>query len=934
MGDVFISYSRHDKDFVLRLHEAFARVGRNVWVDWEGIPPSAEWMKEIHGAIENAEAILFVISSRSAASHVCAQEVLHAVGNNKRLIPVVREDIDPALLPQPLADRNWIFFRETDDFDRSLTQLLSAIDVDLDWTKRHTRLLTRAIEWQNHARDAGYALYGSELRQSERDLALSESKEPGFTGLQIQYVLESRRHANRRRNIAFAAAGVAALVLIVAGLLFWQKRHESNLNLARNIREKAVGELAKGDPLAAEVYFARSLMIDDQMQTREMLLQARARSAPLLWTAPSPAGTALLAFSPDGTRYLRQSGEGLELWDLSSRQRVQSFPVGKEKILAVAFSRDMRFLVIGTAASISMWPIRPTATAPTASIAGWETLTSLALAPSDDLIVAGSIDGTLSIFDLNTPQRQPARIRSHQNRISSLAFTADGRFLASGSLDNTVKVWALAAGEGQRTLAELRTLAAHYDAVLSVAFSPDGATIASGGWDNRIWLWDRDTGQRLRQLRGHAGGIVSLAFSADGQWLASGSEDRTARIWVVDTGRALIELPGLEGDVASLAFTGSPPGHQLAATDEKGTIRLWDLDAIGQRDELATLRGHQGPVNAVMFNPRQDQLASGSWDRTVRLWDVKTLGQRVLGIAHTDSVTVVAFNPDASMLLSGGKDGAIRVWDIASGASRLLERAEDSTPAIVRDIAFSPDGSLIASANDDGRVRIWNASDRRLLQDFAIVPERATPEKILGVTFSPDGQLLATASEDREIRIWRVADWTLLRTLRGHEKEVWQVTFSPDGRLLFSASDDRTVRVWDSATGQQIGPPLPHEAPVWSLDVSPDGNTLLTGSSDSLAHLWTIAGSSGSVAVTRRFTLRLSDEPIWKVAFSHLPGDLRLAIAGGDNNIYVLDMDRFDALFKDAGKLEREATAESGLEIAVGPELRIAPVRASVVPVQ
>jgi WD40 repeat protein len=932
MGDVFISYSRRDKDFVRRLHDAFARVGRNMWVDWKDIPPSAEWMKEIHAAIENAEAILFVISSHSAASNVCAQEVLHAVGNNKRLIPVVREHIDPALLSQPVADRNWIFFRETDDFDRSVTQLLNAIDVDLEWTKRHTRLLTRAIEWQNHDRDAGYALHGSDLRESERDLKLSESKEPGFTGLQIQYVLESRRHVNRRRNIAISAAGIAAAVLIVVGLLFWQKRHENNLNLAQNFSANAVRELTNGDPLVAEVYFARSLIIDDQLRTREMLLQARARSAPLLWTAPSPTGTDLLAFSPDGTRYLRHSGEGLELWDVSSRQRVQSLPIGKEKLLAVAFSRDMRLLVVGSAASISVWSIQPSATAPTASFPGWEALTSLALAPSEDLIIAGSLDGTLSIFDLNTQQREPVRIRSHQQKISSLTFTANGQFLASASFDNTVKLWTVAAGEAQRTLAELRTLAAHYDAALSVAFSPDGETIASGGWDNRIWLWDRNTGQRLRQLRGHAGGIVALAFSADGQWLASGSEDRKARIWVVDTGRALIELPGLDGDVVSLAFTGAPRGHQLAAADEKGTIRLWDLDAIGQREELVTLRGHQRPVNAIMFNPRREQLASGSWDRTVRLWDVKTLAQRVLGTAHADSVYVVAFSPDASMLLSGGKDGVIRVWDIASGASRLLERNADSTPAIVRDIAFSADGKLIASANDDGHVRIWNASDRHLLQDFAIVPERITPEKVYSVAFNPDGRLLATASEDHQIRIWRVADWTLLHTLCGHEKEVWQVTFSPDGRLLFSASDDRTARVWDSVTGQQIGPPLPHEAPVWSVDVSPDGKTLLTGSSDSLAHLWTITGSSGSVAVARRFTLRLSDEPIWKVTFSHLPGDSRLAISGGDGNIYVLDLARLEALLKDPAKLEREAITRSGLEIAPGPELRIAPVRVSVIP--
>jgi WD40 repeat protein len=929
MGDIFISYSRRDKDFVVRLYAAFQDAGRKVWVDWEGIPPSAEWMREIHAAIESAEALLFVVSSHSAASHVCAQEVLHAVGNNKRLIPVVIEDIDPALLPQPVADRNWIFFRQTDDFGHAFAKLLSAIDVDLDWTKRHTRLLTRAIEWQAHKGDYGYALRGSDLRGSERDLALNESKEPRLTSLQIQYILASRRQTNQRRNIALGASSIAAAVLIVVGLLFWQKRHESNLNLARNIREKAVEQLVNGDPLSAEVYFARSLTIDDEPETRELLVEARSRSARLLWHGQVPAGSTLLAFSPEGTRYLLQSGATVELWDMASRTRLQSLPVGNAKISAVGFSKDMRFLAIGAGSSIEVWSIDSPAPAPVVSITGVAPMTSLAIFPSDNLIVAGSSDGTMSIYDWRDPTRQPTIIRSHQNQISSFAFTADGQFLASGSFDNTVKVWAVTAGNGRPTLKELRTLVGHNDAVLSVAFSPDGSMIASGSWDNRIWLWDRNSGEPLRQLRGHTGGIIALAFSADGQWLASGSEDRTARIWNVDAGRVLTALPGLQGNVRSIAFTGPQPSHELATADEKGGLRIWDLDAIGQREELSTLRGHQRPVNAIMFNPQQQQLASGSWDRTVRLWDLKSLRSRVLGTAqdsHTDSVVVVAFSPDGRMLLSGGKDGAVRVWDATTGSSRLLVPGQTSAAAIVRDIAFSPDGALIATANDDDHVRIWNAADLRLVRDFPLVAGATVPKKVLSVAFSPDGRTLATGSEDSQIRTWRVADWSLLRTFSGHEQEVWQVAFSPDGKLIFSASDDRTARVWDAATGKQIGAPLLHDAPVWSVDISPDGGTLLTGASDSTAHLWTIAGSSPAVQVTHRFTLRLSEEPIWKVAFSRRPGDTLFAITGADDDIRVMNLNRFDRLFDDARQLEQQAIGQSGLEIAPGPDLRIVSV--------
>jgi len=930
VGDVFISYSRHDKDFVVQLHDALQRTGRDIWVDWEGIPPSAEWMNEVHSAIESAEAILFVVSSHSAASHVCAQEVLHAVGHNKRLIPVVREDINPELLPQPVADRNWIFFRATDDFDHAMTLLLSAIDVDLDWTKRHTRLLTRAIEWQDHGRDPGYALYGSDLRDSERDLAAAQSKEPRLTDLQIQYILESRHHTHKRRNIAIASAAIAATVLMVVGLLLWQKRYESNLNLARNIREKGISKLVNHDPLSAEVYLARSLSIDEELETRQLLLQARATSAKLLQVVPGDAGRTLLGFSPDGKQYLVQSDANLELWEISPRQLVQSFPVGPENILAVTFSRDMQRLVVGTAASIEIWKIGLAARAPAQRIGGVTPMTSLAVSPDDTLILAGAIDGTLSLFDARAPDRPPVRIRSHQNRVSSLAFTADGQFVASGSWDNTVKVWAVTGGQDQpRSLTELRTLVGHNDAVLSVAFSADGSTIASGSWDNRIWLWDRATGQRLRQLRGHAAGIVSLAFSVDGKWLASGSEDQTARIWTVDTGRMMITLPGLQRDVKGIVFGGTPSDPQLAAGDKKGTIRLWDIGAIGQREEITTLRGHERPVNAINFNPQREQLASGGWGGRIRLWDLKTGQQRMLGAGagdgHTDSVTVVAFSPDGEVLVSGGKDGTTRVWDTARGSSRLLEWPEESDPVIVRDLAFSPDGKLIASANDDGHVRVWDASVQRLVRDFAVTRE-AGAEKVLSVIFSPNGQLLASASEDGQIRLWRVSDWTPVRTLAGHTKEVWQVVFSPNGRYLLSASDDRSVRVWDVGTGRQIGLPVPHEGPVWSLDVSPDGKTLLTGSSDSTAHLWNIATAAGTIGVTHRAVLRVSEEPVWKVAFARKAGaPLLAAIAGADSEIHVLNLDHFDSFLEEPRKLEQQAMEQTGLQIADGPELSIVP---------
>jgi hypothetical protein len=139
MPDVFISYARKDQPFASQLYAAFEKIGRTAWIDWEGIPPSAEWLQEIYSAIETADAIICVVSASSVSSKICSEEIAHAVKNNKRIIPVVWQPVDETALPKAVRDKNWIFFRETDDFDAGFSLLIKALDIDLDWVRAHTR---------------------------------------------------------------------------------------------------------------------------------------------------------------------------------------------------------------------------------------------------------------------------------------------------------------------------------------------------------------------------------------------------------------------------------------------------------------------------------------------------------------------------------------------------------------------------------------------------------------------------------------------------------------------------------------------------------------------------------------------------------------------------------------------------------------------------
>src|SRR5882724_8656177 len=169
--DIFISYSRKDKEFVRRLHEALSRRDREAWVDWEDIRPTEEWMQAIYAAIEGAYTFIFVLTPGSVASVPCGHEITHAAAHNKRMVPVVARDVNADTVPEALRKLNWIFCRDGDDFEKTTDTLISALDTDLNWVHAHTRLLTRAIEWEANGRNNSFVLRGDDLRSAERWLA-------------------------------------------------------------------------------------------------------------------------------------------------------------------------------------------------------------------------------------------------------------------------------------------------------------------------------------------------------------------------------------------------------------------------------------------------------------------------------------------------------------------------------------------------------------------------------------------------------------------------------------------------------------------------------------------------------------------------------------------------------------------------------------------
>ncbi len=298
------------------------------------------------------------------------------------------------------------------------------------------------------------------------------------------------------------------------------------------------------------------------------------------------------------------------------------------------------------------------------------------------------------------------RLAGHNGVAHSVAFSPDGKILAIGSGDDTVRLWDVA------TRALLGPpLTGHTDGVSAVAFSPDGKILATGSYDDTVRLWDVATNTSIgRPLTVHTNDVDSVAsisavaFSPDGKILAADDDD-DVRLWDVATrtpiGRPLTGRNKLTSSVSSVAF--SPDGKILAADDDD-TVRLWD---VATRTTIGRpLAGHTGWVAAVAFSPNGKILATGSSDHTVRLWDVATrtpIGRPLTG--HTDIVDSVAFSPDGKILATGSDDDDVRLWDVTTRTpiGRPLTGHTDE----VLSVAFNPDGKLLATGSLDGTVRLW-----------------------------------------------------------------------------------------------------------------------------------------------------------------------------------------------------------------------------------
>ena len=453
-------------------------------------------------------------------------------------------------------------------------------------------------------------------------------------------------------------------------------------------------------------------------------------------------------------------------------------------------------------------------------------------------------------------------LRGHDDGVLRVAWSPDGRRLATVSIDRTARIWDADGGN------ELAVLRGHNSWVRGVAWSPDGRRLATASSDRTARIWDTDNGSELAVLQGHNDSVWCVAWSLDGQRLATGSRDGTARIWDTNSGSELAVLYGHDAEVREVAW--SPDGRRLATASIDRTARIWDTD---NGNELTVLRGHDDWVRCVAWSPDGRRLATASSDRTTRIWDRRGNSELATLYGHNGWVQEVAWSPDGRRLATASDDETARIWDADDGSKLTVLQGHNDA---VRCVAWSPDGRRLATASNDRTTRIWdtdNGNELTVLQGHN--------DGVFRVTWSPDGRRLATASNDRTTRIWDADNGNELTVLRGHDDRVWCVAWSPDGRRLATASNDRTARIWDTGSDSELTVLRGHDGEVRGVAWSPDGQRLATGSTDRTVRIWD--AESGTEIIVIGVHAKAVDSVSWS------PDGRRIASASQDGTARVWD---------------------------------------------
>lgn len=931
-ASLMISYSRKDKVFVKQLYDGLVAKGfapEDIWVDWEGIPLSADWMAEITKGIQSSNAFIFVISPDSVASEVCKKEIELAVESNKRFIPILyREPGKESKLHEKISSHNWVFIRDEQELDKTLPALVEAINTDLDWLAQHTRLFNRAKEWDAKGRNDSYLVRGNDLQDAETFIGQGAAgKEPAPTPLHVEYVQAARKYAasiRRRNRIIAAVVGVALLALSIFAFIQWGVAEAETVR-ANNNANTAVAEQIRADNNAA------TAVANEQIaKENEAIAQTVARVANALALASEAINQrnsdtqlslmlALLSIQEtEADGFVLDESKSALFSSLNTPNVLHTWFNDDVIVWETAYDPTGAYAAFGDDnGMVRIIDVESRETVHTLNPFNDESsISGLDFSPDGRRLGISSSNGTAKVVDVNTGDELFAIAGHPDGWINDLDFSPDGRWIATAGDDNLVKLWYADTG----TLKV--SLPSHTNFVNSLDFGPGGARLVSGSDDGTAIVWDVETSSLLFKLRpeGFRSGtsVKSVAFSQDGTRVLTGGY-KTVVVWNAENG---IELQRLNGNRATIYDVDFAPDNLSMVTVSAG-IKIWDWVYGTERFNLSA---HHGEVNSLAFNADGDRMVTGSWDSSAKLWAanlrIETLRFKQHNAPNTDAdyssdgkwiATVddngvilihdastgevvgqftgrsVSFDPQDGNRVVIVHDSTISIWVVGQAAPVLTMEGQDST---IESAVFGPDGSTVFSEGS-GVVSVWDSRTGNFIR--GINTGGYNPR------ISPDGKRFVVPSGN-VAQIMDAESGELLVELRGHTDQVITAIFSRDGKYVYTGGFDNTVRKWDADTGREMNVMTGHTGRIFDLDISQDDSLIASASADTTVRVWN--AETGKEI----YKYEGNNEDAYSVAFS--PDNKKVLTASADKTSKEFTID-YDALLQIAQEYELEPlTAE------------------------
>jgi WD40 repeat protein len=464
---------------------------------------------------------------------------------------------------------------------------------------------------------------------------------------------------------------------------------------------------------------------------------------------------------------------------------------------------------------------------------------ALAFSPDGKSLASASKDGTVVLWDMTSaPPKVRQTLKEHSGPVLTLAYAPDGALLATGGADKIINIWEVETGKKKRSLT------GHPQEVTALAWSDDAKKLASAGAQTvhhletgLIKLWNTATWEQTPAPSFAVAPVFSVSFSHNGKTLITAAKDNAVQFWDVESGKEQFSLKGHLGWVRSLAVARG--GLCVVSGSFDGTAKIWMPRALARQD---VIQSSKQPVLAIVFSPDGRWLATGSADGAIKIWDVAS-AQAVKALAgHEGAVQALAWSADGKTLVSGGVDGRLKLWNV-DGSSSTFGNELDSVKGHDKEVTclagITPAGRL-ASGGNDGSAKGWTIEGGKFGKEPVVVKTEAGP--VLCLALHASNEMLATGHEDHKIRLWNTAARMPAQPtlLSGHTAPVTALVFSGEQRsLLFSASADRSIKLWNLGNATEAYTLRGHGNIVTALALSPKTrHTLVSGSTDRTVKLW------------------------------------------------------------------------------------------------